>query len=283
MGQGGAIQLGTGNLGAFTPTIVLQGSSGKVGINSAVGVATLTVGGTINSDTVTTTGAFQISRAGSAVGLLSDTGSYISNDFTVDELIAAGLNYPTADGTVGQVLTTDGAGNLTFQNGGASNALLLTGGTMTGNITFNTGQTFPGTIPATLLDVTGDIVYASAANTPASLPIGAAGSILAVNGGTPAWRTSVQLGLLTSSSASATYAPLNSPTLTGPVIVNSGGVAGSNAFTISGGSLVLSTSFTPATSSDIGSTGEIAWDNDYLYVCVAPNTWGRIAIDLTPF
>jgi hypothetical protein len=175
-------------------------------------------------------------------------------------------------------------GNIVFNAGQTfAGTLPLAGGTMTGAITFNAGQTFPGTIPATLLDVTGDIVYASAANTPASLPIGAAGSILAVNGGTPAWRTSVQLGLLTSSSASATYAPLNSPTLTGPVIVNAGGVAGSNAFTINGGSLVLSTSFTPATSADTGSTGEIAWDNDYLYVCVAPNTWGRIAIDLTPF
>jgi hypothetical protein len=34
----------------------------------------------------------------------------------------AGLKYPTADGTNGQVITTDGAGNLTFstQSGGAS-------------------------------------------------------------------------------------------------------------------------------------------------------------------
>src|SRR6056300_1235981 len=31
-------------------------------------------------------------------------------------LTASGLIYPTTDGTTGQVLTTDGAGNLTFTN-----------------------------------------------------------------------------------------------------------------------------------------------------------------------
>jgi hypothetical protein len=283
MGQGGALQLGTGNLGAFTPTIVLQGSSGKVGINSAVGVATLTVGGTINSDTVTTLGAFQISRGGSAVGLLSDTGSYISNDFTVDELIAAGLNYPTVDGTAGQVITTDGAGNLSFTANLGANALPLTGGTMTGTITFAAGQTISGYVANTLYSTTGDIAYASSGNTPARLGIGAAGTILASNAGLPAWRTATQLGLLTSSAASTTYAPLNSPTFTGPVTVNAGGPAGSNALVVSGGNLVLSTSFTPTSSADTGSTGELAWDSNYLYFCYAPNSWGRVAVDLTPF
>lgn len=35
--------------------------------------------------------------------------------FTVNALIASGLNYPTVDGASGNILTTDGAGNLTLQ------------------------------------------------------------------------------------------------------------------------------------------------------------------------
>ncbi len=175
-------------------------------------------------------------------------------------------------------------GAITFAAGQTfTGTLPLAGGTMTGAITFAAGQTFPGTISATLLDVTGDIVFASAANTPASLPIGTAGSILAVNAGLPAWRTAAQLGLLTSAAAATTYAPLNSPTFTGPATVNAGGSGGSNALIVSGGSLVLSTTFTPGSSTDTGSTGEISWDANYLYICTAPNTWGRIAIDSTPF
>jgi hypothetical protein len=155
---------------------------------------------------------------------------------------------------------------------------------MTGAITFAAGQTISGYIANSLLSTTGDVVYASAANTPARLGIGAAGTILAVNSGLPAWRTSAQLGLLTSATAATTYAPLDSPAFTGPITVTSGGSSGSNAMTISGGNLVLATSFTPPSSASTGSVGELAWDNSgYLYFCYAPNTWGRVQIDLTPF
>jgi hypothetical protein len=111
--RGGTIDLGTGST-SYSRKIILNGSTGKVGINSPTGVATLTVGGTIESDTVTTTGAFQISRAGNAVGLLSNTGSYLSNGLTVGQIIAGGITYPTVDGTSGSVLTTNGAGILSW-------------------------------------------------------------------------------------------------------------------------------------------------------------------------
>lgn len=47
---------------------------------------------------------------------------------------------------------------------------------------------------------------------------------------------------------------------------------------INGNTLRLRTAKTPATSSDPGNTGDIAWDNDYIYVCVATNTWKRVFI-----
>jgi hypothetical protein len=42
--------------------------------------------------------------------------------------------------------------------------------------------------------------------------------------------------------------------------------------------LTVTTSGTPATSSSAGITGQIQWDSNYVYVCVAPNTWKRANI-----
>ena len=51
-----------------------------------------------------------------------------------------------------------------------------------------------------------------------------------------------------------------------------------NGVQISGDTLVLTTSKTPSSATDTGTTGQIAWDSNYIYVCVATNTWKRVAI-----
>jgi hypothetical protein len=38
---------------------------------------------------------------------------------------------------------------------------------------------------------------------------------------------------------------------------------------------------TPETSSSFGVTGQISWDANYIYICVAPNSWKRVALDDT--
>lgn len=91
----------------------IQGSlvtGGQVGINGPTGGATLTVNGTIYSDTATTIGDFQVVRAGSTAALVSgEAGSSF-----VPSLRIAGLEYPTTDGTLGEFLTTDGSGTLSW-------------------------------------------------------------------------------------------------------------------------------------------------------------------------
>ncbi|MGI8467732.1 MAG: glycosyl hydrolase family 28-related protein [Pyrinomonadaceae bacterium] len=42
--------------------------------------------------------------------------------------------------------------------------------------------------------------------------------------------------------------------------------------------LTIRVTQTPATSSSIGVTGQIAWDASYIYICVAANTWKRTAL-----
>ena len=49
-----------------------------------------------------------------------------------------------------------------------------------------------GAIPKTLTTTTGDIIYASGANTPARLGIGTTGQVLKVTAGLPAWATSTE-------------------------------------------------------------------------------------------
>lgn len=44
------------------------------------------------------------------------------------------------------------------------------------------------------------------------------------------------------------------------------------------GSIIIKNSKTPASAEAAGTAGEIAWDSNYFYVCVAANTWKRTAI-----
>ena len=44
------------------------------------------------------------------------------------------------------------------------------------------------------------------------------------------------------------------------------------------GSLIVSTPHTPSSITDTGTTGTIAWDSSFIYVCVTTNLWKRVAI-----
>lgn len=52
----------------------------------------------------------------------------------------------------------------------------------------------------------------------------------------------------------------------------------SGTVSVSGDSVNVATAKTPASASDTGTQGDVAWDADYIYVCVATNTWKRVAI-----
>jgi hypothetical protein len=47
---------------------------------------------------------------------------------------------------------------------------------------------------------------------------------------------------------------------------------------VDGDSIRLRQSQTPASATATGSQGQIAWDSNYMYVCVATNTWKRVAL-----
>jgi hypothetical protein len=51
-----------------------------------------------------------------------------------------------------------------------------------------------------------------------------------------------------------------------------------NLLDVNADSIRVRTAQTPATAGAAGNQGEIAWDADYIYVCVATDTWKRVAI-----
>ena len=49
-------------------------------------------------------------------------------------------------------------------------------------------------------------------------------------------------------------------------------------FGITGNTINVPVTRTPATAAATGTAGDICWDSSYIYVCVAANTWKRVAI-----
>lgn len=61
-------------------------------------------------------------------------------------------------------------------------------------------------------------------------------------------------------------------------LVGIGTSSPTNLLDVNADSIRVRTAQTPATAGAAGNQGEIAWDADYIYVCVATNTWKRVAI-----
>ena len=71
---------------------------------------------------------------------------------------------------------------------------------------------------------------------------------------------------------------VNSTNLTVDGSVGIGTTSPTQSLDIDSDSIRLRQSKTPSSASDTGKAGQIAWDNEYIYVCVANNTWKRVAL-----
>ena len=93
------------------------------------------------------------------------------------------INVGTNGGTTDTLTAShDGGAAASAHAAGASVDFVLThNGLTTGLIDYF--------IPNTLITTTGDLIYASGANTPARLPIGSTNQVLTVVGGVPSWQT----------------------------------------------------------------------------------------------
>lgn len=157
---------------------------------------------------------------------------------------------------------------------------------LTGNVTGNVTGNLTGNVTGNLTgNVTGDVAGALVGDVTST---GSSSfSSIDVNGGTI---DSTAIGGTSASTATFTDVTSTGTLTASSVDINGGDIDGTNigattpdsgTFTTlitTGNKLSIQTSQTPASSSASGSTGDIAWDSSYLYVCVATNSWKRIAL-----
>jgi hypothetical protein len=128
IGNSGSIQTVVNGTGvAIATSILIPGSSLTVAGNSYVSGGS-TIGGNLRVAGVSTViGDSYVSGGSSIGGNLGVAGDITVNGrskfvgiTTLEQLVLANLNFPTADGLKGQVLATDGEGNIGFTTGGGS-------------------------------------------------------------------------------------------------------------------------------------------------------------------
>ena len=104
---------------------------------------------------------------------------------TVDKTTAQTLTNKTLTAPV--ISTISNTGTLTLPTSTDTLVGRATTDTLTNKTISASSNTLTGVINNTLTTTTGDIIYASSANTPARLAIGSSGQVLTVSGGIPSW------------------------------------------------------------------------------------------------
>ena len=201
-----------------------------------------------------------------------------SNDFEISNGKDVVLKFSGsgAGATVTQVFVDLVAGNVTANLTGNVTGNLT--GDVTGNVTGSVTGNVTGNVSGNVTgDVTGDVTSTGSSSF----------SSVDVNGGF------VDATIIGSTSpATATFTDVTSTgTITAAAVdINSGDIDGTNigatnpdsgTFTVlatTGNKISVRTSQTPASSSASGIAGDIAWDSSYIYVCVATNSWKRVAL-----
>ena len=222
---------------------------------------------TVGSSPVTSSGTLALTFSGTAIPA-ANGGTAQTTYSTGDLLYASGANTLSklAIGTSAQVLTVTagvpaweavaGTGTVTSVDmSGGTTGLTTSGGPVTSSGTITLAGTLAavngGTAQTTY--ATGDLLYASGANTLAKLGIGTAAQVLTVTSGVPAWGSAGGAGTVTSVAQSFTGGLIS---VSGSPITGSGTLALSVAGT-SGGIPYFSSASTWATSAALTQYGVV--------------------------
>ena len=183
-----------------------------------------------------------------------------------------------------------------FDGGGSSatvtnvfNDLLVTSltgpitGDITGNVTGNLTGNVTGNVTGNLTgNVTGDVTGNLTGNVTST---GSSSfTSIAVTGGTI---NGTQIGATSASAGTFTGITVTGTATIATISASAGAIDGTNigsttpdagTFTTlatTGDKVSVQTAKTPASAGASGTAGDIAWDTNYIYVCVATNTWKR--------
>lgn len=133
---------------------------------------------------------------------------------TVDKTTAQTLTNKTLTAPV--ISTISNTGTLTLPTSTDTLVGRATTDTLTNKTISASSNTLSGVINNTLTTTTGDLIYASSANTPARLGIGSSGNVLTVSGGIPSWAAPAGGGkvLQVVSATTTTATTISSTTMT---------------------------------------------------------------------
>jgi len=222
--------------------LVLNGASGITLPAGTAGVPTIKGGDHDTGFHFPASGEFAISVNGVNKIHFTPTGFIFSGETTLN-----GLKFPTQTGGHGQYLTANASGEAVWSS---PQFLATSGGTLTGAVTFASGQTFPALpyLPVTGGTLSGAITFVSGQSFPA-LPY------LPVTGGTLSGAVTFASG---QSFPALPYLPVTGGTLSG-IINFASGQTFSGLVTTSGGTLSGTLTFAsgqtfnlPATSNGYG-------------------------------
>jgi hypothetical protein len=223
-------------------------TSGRLGLGTSSPNANLTVAGTDDSTLLTLHGATGTTLRGLAISTFANLS--VSN---------AGVNFNALQST---------AGALRFSTLGTTRMHIDEAGRV------GIGTTSPGG----LLEIKGGPVIFNPNSTDAEssrelrfnldnanygwirIPAGSGGALAIATG---------------SAEAASERARIDS---SGRFLVGTSSDSGGALFQVNGNRIRIATANTPASAGATGTTGEIAWDANYIYVCTATNTWKRTAI-----
>ena len=197
--------------------------------------------------------------------------SYLGSTSVANQVTIPGANISFA-GISNLVATslfalTSSVGNLTVVSSGN---IVMNGGYLFGNLRFANGLV----LNSSIVNIENNVIaaniglkgYVDQANTIQSAQIGAAN--LAITAANVGMRGYVD---------NQTYSNVN---VTSYLPTYSGNVAN---VTVSGtlgvfGNVFVSNTYTPALANSTGTVGQITWNTNYIYICVASNTWKRANI-----
>ena len=251
---GGVVKVGPAQVSATAPNATPAGSSGNsagefwydTGASALkiwTGSAWVATGGGGGSGTVTSITA--------GTGL---TGGIITTSGT----IALDTSGVSANSYTYASITVDTYGRVTAASNGTA-PLALSGGTMTGDITFNAGQTFSGTVSTQDFSAKGSLIAGTGTNTFGTLSVGTNGQVLSANSACTSGLEWIAAGggsgTVTSITA-GTGLSGGTITSTGTISLNAACVVAPTAYTAKGSILAASAASTP-TALAVGANGQV--------------------------
>jgi len=288
----------TGDTGTVTSTMILDETILNADINASAAIvdtklATIATAGKVSNSATTATNA----NTASAIVARDGSGNFTAGTITAALTGAASSNVLKAGDTMTGVLAVTGSATISSQVNvaarfGANVTSDVLIGSINGNTPFIASQgAYPlqlRTNATTAMTIDGSQRVGIGITTPGrtlTVSSSADTSIQALSTGTGSY---VQFN----DSANSSYIGTNNgsivflnPTIersridsSGRLLVGTSSDSGGALLQVNGNRIRIATANTPASAGATGTTGEIAWDANYIYVCTATNTWKRTAI-----